>query len=134
MLRALIVPLAAFALVLSACGSDDETPVTTTTTEAAPAPETTTTTTGAIDQEIQVEVRDGEVVGGSKTVPVKVGARVRLEVIADVNDDVHVHGYDLFVAISPPEPAVLVFEADIPGVFEVELEDAGLTLVELEVS
>ena len=122
MLRALIVPVAALALVLSACGSDDETP------------ETTTTTTGAIDQEIQVEVRDGEVVGGSKTVPVKLGARVRLEVIADVNDDVHLHGYDRFVALSPPEPAVLVFEADIPGVFEAELEDAGLTLVELEVS
>jgi hypothetical protein len=29
---------------------------------------------------------------------------------------------------------VLEFQADTPGVFEVELEDAGLKLVELQVS
>lgn len=133
-MRRLIVPLTAVALVLAACGSDDESPETTTTQATSDTEATTTTSTGPVDQEIRVEVKGGDVVGGVQTVSVKLGSRVRLEVLADVNDDVHVHGYDRFVGISPPEPAVIVFEADIPGVFEVELEDAGITIVELEVS
>ena len=61
-------------------------------------------------------------------------AKVRLEVTADRADEVHLHGYDRKVDISPGKPAVLEFTADVPGVFEVELEEAGLKLVELQVS
>ena len=132
-MRRFVILLSAIVVLLSACSSDDETPVTTTTTRAPAAAETTTTSSGAADREIRVTVVDGEVVGGSQRVSLSVGESVRLEVTADVADEVHVHGYDLLAAIAPPEPAVLVFDADIPGVFEVELEDAGLTLVELEV-
>ena len=133
-MRRFVIFLSAIVVLFSACSSDDETPPTTTTTQAPPAAETTTTSIGTADREIRVTVVDGEVVGGSQRVSLRVGESVRLEVTADVADDVHVHGYDLFVAIAPPDPAVLVFDADIPGVFEIELEDAGLTLVELEVS
>ena len=61
------------------------------------------------------------------------GERVRL-VEADVSDEVHVHGYDLLAEVSPDEPAVIVFRANAPGVFEVELEGAGLLLLELTVT
>ena len=65
---------------------------------------------------------------------VQQGERVRLVVEADVSDEVHVHGYDLLADVSPSEPAVIVFRADAPGVFEVELEGAGLPLLELTVT
>jgi len=55
-------------------------------------------------------------------------------VTADVVDEVHVHGYDLFADVAPGAPATINFVADIPGVWEVELEGAGALLVELEVS
>ena len=60
-------------------------------------------------------------------------ADVVLTVTADVTDEVHVHGYDLFAVVTPDAPAVVDFVADIPGIFEVELEDAGTELAELEV-
>jgi len=54
-------------------------------------------------------------------------------VTADRADEVHVHGYDRMVDVEPGKPAVLEFTANLPGVFEVELEEASLKLVELQV-
>lgn len=83
-------------------------------------------------REIEVEVEEGRVDGPS-TVRVERGERVRLVVSADVADEVHVHGYDLIADVAPGSPAVIGFRADAPGVFEVELEAAGLLLVQLQV-
>ena len=80
-----------------------------------------------------VSVEEGEVDGGGR-VEVAQGSRVRLTVEADVTDEVHVHGYDLFAEVAPGRPATLEFLADIPGIFEVELEESQLHLLELEVS
>jgi hypothetical protein len=52
---------------------------------------------------------------------------------SDVADHVHLHGYDLMRDVAPGAPAQLVFTADIPGRFEIELEDRHLQLAELEV-
>jgi ferric-dicitrate binding protein FerR (iron transport regulator) len=68
-----------------------------------------------------------------RRVKVPLGSDVRLEVTADQADEVHLHGYDRKVDIEPGTPAVLDFQADTPGVFEVELEEAALKLVELQV-
>jgi hypothetical protein len=46
---------------------------------------------------------------------------------------VHVHGYDLATALTPGTPAELTFDATIPGVFEVELHEAGTVLLSLQV-
>lgn len=81
---------------------------------------------------IQVQVAGGEVVGGVQAVEVGVGAQVTLHVVADVADEVHVHGYDVTQAIVDGQ-ATAVFVADIPGQFEIELERSGLPLVELTV-
>jgi hypothetical protein len=82
--------------------------------------------------EIEIEVEDGEVTGPGE-VEVTQGERVRIVVKADVSDEVHVHGYDLTADVSPQESAAIVFRADAPGVYEVELESAGLLLLELSV-
>jgi hypothetical protein len=61
------------------------------------------------------------------------GEAVLIVVTADANDEVHVHGYDLFADVAPGVPAEISFTADIPGIFEVELETSRLLLFELQV-
>jgi hypothetical protein len=64
---------------------------------------------------------------------VSVGDNVLLVVSGDATDEVHVHGYDLTAELSPDQAATITFVADIPGVFEIELEGAHQLLAELEV-
>ena len=64
---------------------------------------------------------------------VPVGKNVTLSVTSDVPDEVHVHGYDLVAALAPGTPAEITFDATVPGVFEVELHDAGTVLLTLQV-
>ena len=82
---------------------------------------------------VRVRVAGGRVQGVEDTVDVAVGAKLTILVRCDSADEVHVHGYNLFDDVSPGQQAELEFTADIPGVFEVELEDAHLLLFELQV-
>ena len=109
----------------------------TATTSTAPA-STSTAEDAALDIAITVagdsiEVRV-EGVSATGRVEVGVGALVRLTVTADVDDEVHVHGYDVTAEVSPDGPATLEFVAGIPGIFDVELESSHRLLVELQVS
>jgi heme/copper-type cytochrome/quinol oxidase subunit 2 len=93
------------------------------------------TVTGSTEVRVELAVSGGQVLGGGpRTVDVPLGATVSLGVTSDVADEVHVHGYDITHDVAPDAPAELTFVADAEGVFEVELEDAGLLLAELEVS
>lgn len=83
---------------------------------------------------VEIVVEDGAVVGGVETIHVELGSMVRFVVTSDTSDHVHVHGYDLFFDVTPGEETEIMFTADVPGIFEVELEDSHLPLVELEVS
>ncbi|MPZ74473.1 MAG: hypothetical protein GEU74_14830 [Nitriliruptorales bacterium] len=82
---------------------------------------------------IEVRITDGQAHTDNSRVDVAVGATVRIEVRADVDEEVHVHGYDLFAEVSRGDPAVVEFAADIPGVFEVEAEHSGVELFQLRV-
>ena len=100
---------------------------------SAPA-SSTAAATGAADQRIEVQVSGGRVHGDTGRVPVAAGSHVTLVVTSDVADEVHVHGYDVEQELSPGQPAEIVLDATIPGVFEVELHEAGTTLLSLQVS
>jgi FtsP/CotA-like multicopper oxidase with cupredoxin domain len=107
-----------------------------TTTEETTTEETTTeeTTTNANQlQQVNVVFRNGEVVGGLVEADVEQGARVRLTVRADVTDEVHLHGYDLFADVAPGQPGRISFTADDPGEFEAELEALATPVAELRV-
>ena len=118
-------------LALAACGSGDDDNQAATTTGAGSA----TSAAGAAGaQTVQITVTGTKVETAERRVKVPLDGKVRLEVTADRADEVHLHGYDRKVDIEPGTPAVLEFTADVPGVFEVELEEAGLKLVELQVS
>ena len=114
------VAAAALALSLASC--------------AGKAPDTAAaaTSSSATGQTIQVSYAGGTITGGGR-VPVKLGTSVTLEVTSDVADEVHVHGYDLMQDVTPDAPATVTFDATIPGVFEVELEELGQQLLTLQV-
>ena len=86
------------------------------------------------DVVIEIEIVDGSVVGGVEQVEVPIGSTVALVVTADVDEELHVHGYDVFAELTAGVPGTLVFEARIPGVFEAELEGRGQRIVDLEIS
>ena len=86
------------------------------------------------DSQIVVEVEEGTVVGGIQRLKAEIGDQISITVLSDTEDEFHLHAYDLTLLISPNEPATLIFEADIPGVFEGELHDAGYQILSLEVS
>lgn len=97
------------------------------------SPAATASPTASDVRTITVRVVQGEVQGVERTVDVRQGERVRIEVTVDTADEVHVHGYDLFQQATPGTAVVVAFTADIPGAFEVELEGQGLILFELRV-
>jgi hypothetical protein len=104
----------------------------TTTTPTTTAP-TTTRPPSPGPRVIRVVVRDGRPVGGVRSARVRQNARIRIVVTADVSDHVHLHGYDLTADVAPGQPARIALRATLPGRFEVELEDRGLPILELEV-
>ena len=113
-----------------------------TTTKAPPSPptaeETTTQgTTTAPPPEPDV-VRARIVVPADAAPEVKRFSVARdrqlvLVVESGLTDHVHVHGYDLMADVAPGAPATIRFETTAPGRFEIELEDRGLQIAELEV-
>jgi hypothetical protein len=112
--------------------AETETETEDTTTEEAP------TTTQAEDpdapQRIVVVVRDGQPVGGVTRVAVERDTQVLLIVRSDVSDHMHLHGYDLLADVAPGQPGRIRFRADIPGRFDLELEDRVVLIAELRVS
>ena len=71
-------------------------------------------------------------VSGPRTVEVAIGSQVIIEVVADKDDELHVHGYDKEAAVKPGQPGRVAFTADVAGVFEVELH-SGVGLCSLRV-
>jgi hypothetical protein len=106
-------------------GSTPTTPTTPTSPTDSPSAEPERTV-------IEVTYRDGSVEGPT-SFTVTQGDRVRIVVHADVSDEVHFHGYDLMADVTPEEPARIDFVANAAGVYEVELENLGEPLFDLEI-
>jgi hypothetical protein len=158
LLAALLVAVLAFA---GACsngddGGGDARATTTTSSTAAGAATTTTTAAGGATTTtasaggstttappaggdaagpgvIELSIVGGNIEGGVRRETVKQGSQVTLRVTSDVSDEIHVHTYDLKLDLVPGRSADLTFLAKVPGVFEVELENRGKKVLELEV-
>ncbi len=81
-----------------------------------------------------IRVSGKEPVGGVQKVVVGKGDRVRFTVTSDQAEQVHVHAYDVIEDVRPGAPAHFDFAAEIEGVFEVELERAGVQILSLTVN
>jgi hypothetical protein len=105
-----------------------------TTTEQMTTTEATTTAPPPEPQVVQARiVVPGDVAPTVKRFSVQHDRQVVLVVESALTDHVHVHGYDLMADIAPGAPATIRFKATAPGRFEIELEDRGLQIGELEV-
>jgi hypothetical protein len=82
---------------------------------------------------VEVTVTGDQVIGGGR-IDVDLGEEVRIVVTSDVEDEAHLHGYDLIAEVGPGLEGVIEFVADIPGIFELELEQSGLELARLQVT
>ncbi len=126
------------ALALAGCAGTDAASApaqaTAPASSSASEPEGSPTLSAPAGQRIQVTVVGGQVRGDTGRVPVALGELVTLVVTSDVADEIHVHGYDLSAAVEPDAPAELPFDATVPGVFAVELHEAGTVLLTLQVS
>jgi hypothetical protein len=136
---ALVVAVVAF--VIARPGGDDDdgdgsqqaAQTTPAQTETGPAEETGETQTETEppppEPEVsRIRVRGGTVVGGVQRVQAAKGDTVRILVVSDTPDEIHLHGYDIYENTAPGNPARFVFRADIEGIFEIEshvAEDAG---------
>jgi hypothetical protein len=85
-------------------------------------------------QRIEIAYAGGAVTSGVARHEVPLGSTVDLVVASDVADEVHLHGYDRSSFVTAGATTTLRFVADIPGVFEVELEQRGVQLAKLQVS
>lgn len=136
--RLILFPLLVAALV-SGCGTEPAPGAGAVAGSTSAAPAATPTVPTAVPsapagRTVRLGYAGGEVTGGTQRVPVPLGERVTLVVTGDVVDEVHVHGYDSYLDVTPGVEAMIAFPADIPGVFEVEMHDSGLLLAQLEVS
>ena len=84
-------------------------------------------------ERMEVQLTGGQVTGDTGRVPVPLGEPVTVVVTGDVADELHLHGYDRTAELVPGRPAELSFDATIPGVFELELHEAGTVLLTLQV-
>jgi FtsP/CotA-like multicopper oxidase with cupredoxin domain len=128
---ALIVAIVAF--VVAQPGDDDD------TTPSSSGTQTQTTSDGGTETETQPEepaeppvarisVKGGVIAGDVKSIEVAKGDTVRIVVSSDVEDEIHLHGYDIEKEAAPGKPARFEFKADVEGAFELEshvAEDAG---------
>jgi len=80
-----------------------------------------------------VEVAAGKPVGGVQELEFKSGEEARFEVMADAVDELHFHGYDLYVDVVAGKTTDVSFKADIEGVFELESHTTGELLAEISV-
>jgi cytoskeletal protein RodZ len=92
------------------------------------------TSTPATPAAQTITVVNGQPQGGVKTVSFKKDDQVVLKVQSDVADEIHVHGYDLKKDVTKGGSVTFNFKATIEGRFEVELENAGTQIANLEVT
>ena len=123
----------ALAAGLTACAGTPAPAAEESTSAASSSSAPASTTASPAGQRIEVQVTGGQASGDTGRVPVAADEHVTLVITSDTADEVHVHGYDLEAELTPGQPTEIAFDATIPGVFEVELHEAGTLLLSLQV-
>ncbi len=132
----LVVLVVAFFVARPGDDDDDTTPTQTVAVAPPPASTTTATTPPPPPQPefATIRVRGGKPVGGVKRIELTKGDRARIEVSSpDTSDEVHLHGYDLSRDLKAGGRVRFSFEANADGIYEIELEGAGVQIGELVV-
>jgi hypothetical protein len=132
-------------IVVGSGGGDDEDVIDTrtqTTAQTTPTITMSTTTEPANPPATQaepadatpvVEIRDGKPVGGVQRLRFRKGGDIVFEVRSDADHEIHLHGYDIAKDVEAGGSVRYDVPARIDGGFEVEIEDTGAQLLDIEV-
>jgi hypothetical protein len=138
--------VAAVVLFVVLQGSDDDETPTTTTSPAAAQPPDGGGGSGegrggngggrspAEPQVATIVVRNGQPVGGVQELEFAEGDRIRFVVESDVDEEVHLHGYDVAKDVKAGGEVSFDVPATIEGLFELELEHSVVPLAEITVT
>ena len=144
-------------LVLAGCGNESDSGASPSTTPSATTPSssptdvpTMTPTPGKpnssspsntadpsgeqADVTVNVTVANGKVNPSGSTVKVTAGQTVLVTAISDAPDELHIHGYDKELALTPGKTASVKFTANMKGTFEIETHESGKLVAKLVVS
>ena len=137
-----LVAVALFLLLKDDTADEDSTVPT--TTSAATTDEGSTDGTGN-EQEPEkkpkrekpvvpvIEIKNGQPAGGVQEFEVVKGDEIRFIVESDVDEEVHLHGYDVSQDVIAGGKVEFKVPATIEGVFEVELEHSVVPIAEISV-
>lgn len=81
-----------------------------------------------------IVVKDGQPVGGVAELEFTKGEAIRFIVESDVDEEVHLHGYDVSKDVSAGGSVEFDLPATIDGVFELELELSVVPIAEIKVN
>lgn len=142
--RAAVAPLLLALALATGCGAEEESPAPAApATSASTSPEETTpetpseTATEAEAPEgvtVEMTVKDGEISPSGERVEVGVGETVTFRVSSDRAGEMHVHSTPEQEYAYAAGKTEIELSIDRPGVVEVEDHDAGLVIVQLQVS
>ncbi len=121
---------AALLVLLAGCSTGSDPGVAAPPTRSAPTTSSTSTPTATV---IEATYAGGKVTTAQPRVELSLGEEVVLRVTSDVDEEIHVHGYDLYEDIPAGGTGEVSFTADLPGAYEVELQQADRPLVQLRV-
>lgn len=76
---------------------------------------------GSEPQRFFLKIARGKLVEGPKVIRLKRDAAVELNVLSEVADELHVHGYNLTLKLSPNMVSTLRFAAKLTGRFTFEM-------------
>lgn len=128
----LITALLAAVLLLSGCGGSDG-------DASEPAPQTSAEVKeqqleSATGVAVGVVIKDGKVTPQGKRFEVKAGKLVRLTVMSDADEEIHVHSDpEHTFAVKAGEPLTETFTIDTPGQVAIEAHELGVTIAQLVV-
>ncbi len=80
-----------------------------------------------------IEIKGGQPVGGVAEFEVAKGDDIRFVVESDVDEEVHLHGYDVSQDVTAGGKVEFEVPATIEGVFELELEHSVVPIAEISV-
>jgi hypothetical protein len=110
-------------------------PTSTSTTSSAPTETPSATPSGQqADVTINVTVANGKVNPSGATIQAKAGQTVLVTAVSDTAEELHIHGYDKMLELSPGKPASVKFTANMKGTFEIETHKSGKLVAKLVVS
>ncbi len=133
---AVVAAVALFVVLRDEDEGDTETTQTTAQTTTTTDEQTTTeerTTTTEKPEVATIVVKDGQPVGGVQELSFAQGEDIRVVVESDIDEEVHLHGYDVSKDVKAGGKVEFEVPATIPGVFELELEESVVPIAEISV-